>query len=121
MKIAPGGGQSDEEEGDDDGEEALRANEEMLRMQKLMEELDNPQYGHVVKQTLESLSTTKDGVETVDNLFDQLQAPLANQHPLMAFPTDPMNPNVEFTDRNIAGPFCIFQKCFFDLRISDYP
>lgn len=96
MKIQRGG---DDEEGEGD----MQAAEEYEKMQKLMAELDNPEYGHVVKQTLQSLNTTQEGAESVDALFENLQAPMQTQHPLMAFPTDPLQGNVEFTDRNIAG------------------
>lgn len=102
VKMRAGGPGSDSEN-DDDSESRLQAAAEYERMKKLMAELDNPEYGHVVKQTLQSLSTTREGAETVDALFENLQAPLMKQHPLMAFPTDPMEGNVEFTDRNIAG------------------
>jgi hypothetical protein len=104
MKIAPTGGDDDEEDVEEDGEARMAQLAEYEHMQKLMAELDNPVYGHVVKQTLESLNTTQEGAQSVDALFDQLQAPLSNQTPLMAFPTDPNEgKNVEFTDRNVAG------------------
>ena len=102
MKMKAGGPDSDEDE-EEDEETRMQAAAEYEKMQKLMAELDNPDYGHVIKQTLQSLNTTKEGAESVDALFENLQAPLRQQHPLMAFPTDPMQGNVEFTDRNIAG------------------
>lgn len=105
MKIAPAAvGSDDDEEEEEDSEERLEALAEYERMKKIMSELDNPVYGNVVKQTLQSLNNTSEGSQTVDALLEQLQAPMANQTPLMAFPTDPSHQNnVEFTDRNIAG------------------
>lgn len=100
MKIKAAGSDSDEEE---DSEAQQLAAAEYARMQKLMDELNDPVYGDVVKQTLQSLNATQEGAESVDALFENLQAPLRQQHPLMAFPTDPLQGNVEFTDRNIAG------------------
>lgn len=46
--------------------------ENQRRMEKLLSSLQDPAYGPSLQSTLRSLSTTQEGVQTVDELFDNL-------------------------------------------------
>ena len=99
-KLKIGGGEED----GDENEARRKEREDKERMMQLLDEMNNPLYGNVVKQTLQSLSTTSEGIKSVDNLFDSLNDPYHQSSSLMAFPRDPEDPSkIEFTDRNIAG------------------
>lgn len=99
-------GRTDDNEDIDDGETKKSLSAERERMKALLDEMNNPSYGNTIKQTLQSLSTTSEGIKTVDNLFASLNGPYDSQYDtsLMSYPKDPDSPSkVEFTDRNIAG------------------
>lgn len=99
-KLKIGGGDED----GDENEARRKEREDKERMMQLLDEMNNPLYGNVVKQTVQSLSTTSEGIKSVDNLFSSLNDPYHQSSPLMAFPRDPEDPSkIEFTDRNIAG------------------
>ena len=105
MKQGQGGG-VDNDENNDDGEAKKSLRAERERMKALLDEMNNPSYGNTIKQTLQSLSTTSEGIKTVDNLFANLNGQYDTQYntPLMPYPKDPNSPSeVEFADRNIAG------------------
>lgn len=91
-------------------EEAAKEKEEKLnnriKMEKLMQSMQDPSYGPTLQHTLQNLSTTKGGDEEVGKLFDQL----AKQFEQNMKPTDTMMPKdpgdaneIEQADREIAS------------------
>ena len=47
--------------------------QQVEQMRKLLAEMDNPQYGEVLQNTLRDLSSTTEGNETVDDLFASIE------------------------------------------------
>jgi peroxin-19 len=55
----------------DDGLD-LEAQRQRDHMNKMLDSLQDPEYGEVLQSTLQSLSGTTEGIQSVDNLFDDL-------------------------------------------------
>jgi hypothetical protein len=97
------------EQDDESDEEAEReAERERLmnreKMETMMSTLQNPEYGPTLQNTLRSLSTTTEGVETVDQLFGQLAKQFdTNLKPsYMPHDSDDIQ-GIEVADREVAA------------------
>ena len=77
--------------------------DELEYMRKLLSEMENPTYGETLQNTLKSLSTTQEGNENVEQLFDQLAKQFQKNEIPNIVPTNPNDPNIQFADREVAG------------------
>eukprot|EP01039_Chlorochromonas_danica_P004955 gene4955-5438_t len=59
--------------------QAQAAQEERERMEALLASLQDPAYGDVLQSTLKSLSGTQEGIQTVDELFEELSKQFDNK------------------------------------------
>jgi hypothetical protein len=90
-------------------EERLRAELEALKekekMEALLHSLQDPTYGDTLQSTLMSLSGTTEGVQSVDQLFDQLAKQFeTNMKPSNLFPSTPADiPGAVLGDREVAA------------------
>jgi hypothetical protein len=78
--------------------------EAQLQMEAFLNSLQDPSYGDTLQTTLKSLSSTNEGINTVDGLFDQLANQFntnlnSNLYPENA--SDPMG--IELGDREVAA------------------
>ena len=73
-------------------------------MEQLMSGLQDPKYGKSLQSTLKSLSSTSEGVENVDQLFDQLAKQFESNLKSTHMPGDPNNPEeIQSADREVAA------------------
>jgi hypothetical protein len=73
-------------------------------MEQLMGSLDDPKYGKSLQTTLKSLSSTAGGVESVDQLFDQLAKQFETNLKPTHMPTNPDNAEeIQHADREVAA------------------
>lgn len=85
---------------DDNAEEELRKQE----LLKMMGSLQDKSYGPVLQNTLRALSTTNEGNETVESLFDQLQQQFGADYQPGYLPKGPDDSEgIENADRTIAS------------------
>lgn len=77
---------------------------EINKMKELLNNMNDPSFGITLQNTLKSLSTTKEGNNTVTSLFQQLSSQYDNN---ISSKIKPINPNdkesIELSDRQIAG------------------
>ena len=80
------------------------------KMIKMMEEMNNPQYGEVVQKTFQTLSGTSAGIKTVNEVFDNTAKAMEkdiNTHfvPMGPVDTHPANidSNLPSADREVAA------------------
>jgi hypothetical protein len=82
--------------------DAKQAN--VAHMEQLMSSLADPTYGKSLQSTLKSLSSTSEGVENVDQLFDQIAKQFETNLKSTAMPSDPNNPTeIANADREVAA------------------
>jgi hypothetical protein len=97
------------EQNDESKEKAEReAEKERLmnreKMETMMSTLQNPEYGPTLQTTLRSLSTTTEGVETVDQLFGQLAKQFDTNLKPSYMPSGPDDKQgIEVADREVAA------------------
>lgn len=73
-------------------------------MEQLMGSLSDPQNGKTLQTTLKSLSSTSEGVESVDQLFDQIAKQFESNHKSTHMPSDYNNPDeINAADREVAA------------------
>ena len=73
-------------------------------MDQLMGSMNDPMYGASLQSTLKSLSSTSEGVGSVDALFDQLAKQFETNHRSTHMPNDPNNPDeIASADREVAA------------------
>jgi hypothetical protein len=83
----------------------MERKEEIEKMKGLLEQMNDPSFGPTLQTTLQSLSSTSEGIGSVDNLFKQLseQYDSANLRSSI-LPIDPNDQEaVELGDRQVAG------------------
>eukprot|EP01041_Mallomonas_annulata_P000380 gene380-693_t len=95
-------------EGTDETKEGVISAEEqrlieLEHMRKLLSELDNPSFGPTLGNTLQSLSSTTEGNETVDDLFSQLTKQFNTNGMPSIVPSNPEDPALSNADRQMAG------------------
>ena len=96
------GNSSKQDEEEDTFEHEKRAERE--RMEDLLSNLHDPNFGNVLQSTLRSLSTTTEGVKTVDDLFGQLSNKFEQNHKSTLYPNDPGDTlGLELGDREIGA------------------
>lgn len=99
-KITQMGDKNDEMAADAEAERI----HDMEKMQDMMAQLNDPQFGHVLQSTLKSLSTTSEGIENVDNLFAQLAKQFETNTKSNIVPTKLNDAaGIERADREVAG------------------
>lgn len=77
---------------------------ERERMEQLFSNIHDPQFGTVLQSTLRSLSQTREGVETVDDLFSNLTKQFEQNHKSTLYPNDPGDTvGIELGDREVAA------------------
>jgi len=91
-----------------EAEEQLHIQSERERnrahMDHLMGSLDDPKYGKTLQSTLQSLSSTSEGVGSVDALFDQLAKQFETNHKSAHMPSDPNNAaEIDNADREVVA------------------
>mmetsp|Transcript_11904 Transcript_11904/g.19889 ORF Transcript_11904/g.19889 Transcript_11904/m.19889 type:complete len:309 (+) Transcript_11904:119-1045(+) len=73
-------------------------------MEELMAGLNDPVYGKSLQETLKSLSSTSDGVQNVDQLFEQLAGQFETNLKPSYMPNDPNNKEeIATADREVAA------------------
>jgi hypothetical protein len=78
--------------------------EEQRKMEGLLDSLQDPTYGATLQTTLKSLSSTTEGVETVDHLFEQLAKQFEQNHKSTLYPDGPQDTKgIELGDREVAA------------------
>jgi signal recognition particle GTPase len=77
---------------------------EQKKMEELLQTLQDPLYGATLQSTLKSLSSTNEGIETVDGLFAQLAKQFEQQHKSTLYPDNVKDQRgMELTDREVAA------------------
>lgn len=76
---------------------------ELENMRKLLSQLDDPSFGSTLKKTLQSLNSTSDGVQNVDDLLEQLAQQFQTANVPSIVPNNPDDPSISHTDRRVAG------------------
>ncbi len=75
-----------------------------VKMESMMSTLQDPTYGPTLQNTLRSLSTTTEGVESVDQLFDQLSKQFDHNMKPNYMPDGPDDTRgIEVADREVAA------------------
>ncbi len=94
----------------DDGKEELEQEQERQKianrqkMTTMMSTLQDPEYGPTLQNTLRSLSNTTEGVESVDQLFDQLSKQFDTNLKSNFMPDGPNDTRgIEVADREVAA------------------
>lgn len=78
--------------------------ENKKKMEELMATLQDPQYGDVLQSTLKSLSQTSEGVQNVDELFDQLAKQFQSNLKPSLYPAGPDDQaGLQLGDREVAA------------------
>lgn len=76
---------------------------ELENMRKLLSQLDDPSFGSTLKKTLQSLNSTSEGVQNVDDLLEQLAQQFQTANVPSIVPSNPNDPSLNQTDRRVAG------------------
>lgn len=78
---------------------------EMQKMEKLMNNMNDPRFGSTLTSTLASLSGTTEGITSVNDLYATLNSAYdTSSQKSSVLPTDPNDPEaIEKADRQIAG------------------
>ena len=72
-------------------------------LRKMMNSMQNPEYGETLQNTLMHLSGTVEGNESVHDLFDNLAQSYETNHEFTSVPNYTDNPvEIEATDRELA-------------------
>jgi len=98
-KVSQQGEVNKEDHGEEDERGKSRA-----QMEEMMAGLADPKYGKSLQTTLKSLSGTSEGVESVDQLFDQLAKQFETNLKPGYMPNDPENASeIAGADREVAA------------------
>lgn len=83
----------------------IEAMKEKEKMEALLTSLQDPSYGGVLQSTLKSLSGTTEGIQTVDQLFDNLAKQFeTSMKPSTLYPNSPADlPGVTLGDREVGA------------------
>lgn len=77
---------------------------EQRKMEELLQTLQDPAYGATLQSTLKSLSSTTEGIQTVDHLFENLAKQFEQQHKSSLYPEDANDQKgIELSDREVAA------------------
>ena len=76
---------------------------EVENMRALISQINNPGFAPTQQTTLKSLSTTEEGNETVDDLFEQLTKQCKSAGIPSVVPTNPDDSTIQTVDRQVAG------------------
>ncbi len=91
-------------DGVDDGGSELEAKRQRDHMNKMLDSLQDPEYGDVLQSTLQSLSGTTEGIQSVDNLFDDLAKQFQTNLKSNLYPDGPNDINgISLGDREVAS------------------